>query len=270
MNKTSQTLINKANQKEVVIDKDYENIKKVLLQSLKLNKYDDETFKKNEIYFVHKNLWEKVRKTHLSSSHFFYVCTFNQTKDKELFLKKTLRIHNKTTDTKDNIPFAVQYGTVNEPNAIELFEKKMNTKIKPCGLFFDGNINYLTAKPDGLIGKDGIIEIKCPVKAQYMTPEKAIKDKVIKYVHYNENEELVLKRTSRIFFQIQGELHITQRQYCYLIIWTPKGIVYCKILRDDNFWNDNMEKSLIDFYENIMLPEIINPQYFKKFNIAKT
>ncbi|XP_050526260.1 uncharacterized protein LOC126896990 isoform X2 [Daktulosphaira vitifoliae] len=397
MNKTSHTLISKANQKEMVIDKDYENIKKVFLQSLKLNKYDDEIFKKNEIHFFNKDLWEKLRNKRLSSSRFRCACSFNQTKNNEQFLKKTLRIWNKkyeNSDTKDNILFPVQYGTVNEPKAIELFEKKMDVKIEmchkfidekinyltakpsgfikkvflqslklnnyddelfkkneihfvnkdiweklrnkrltssrfycacsfnqtknkdsflkrtlhvynekssntknnihyveqygivnelkaiqhfekkmdvkiePCSAFIDKNINYLTAKPDGIIGKDGIVEIKCPVKVQYMTPEDAIKNKVINYVHYNKNEELVLKCTSDTFYQIQGELHITQWQYCYLIIWTPKGIVYCKIIRDDKFWNDNMEPKLIYFYEDFMLPELLNIHLTKDLNIT--
>ncbi|XP_050547954.1 uncharacterized protein LOC126909811 [Daktulosphaira vitifoliae] len=144
----------------------------------------------------------------------------------------------------------------------------MDVKIEPCSAFIDKNINYLTAKPDGIIGDDGIVEIKCPVNAQYFTPEKAIKDKVIKYLYYNENKELILKRSSVTFYQIQGELHISKRQYCYLIIWTPKGIVYCKILRDDKFWNDNMEQKLIDFYENIMLPELLNFHFTKNLNVT--
>ncbi|XP_050526278.1 uncharacterized protein LOC126897000 [Daktulosphaira vitifoliae] len=262
MNKTSYMLINKANQKEVVINEDYENIKKVFLQSLKLNNYDDNTFKKNEIHIVDKDLWDKVRNTHLSASHFFSAYSFNQTKNKESILKKTLRVSNeKSSNTKD-IPLNIQYGTINEPKAIEHFEKKMNVKIQMSGILIDENFYYLTAKPDGLIGTDGIVEIKCPFNAQNMTPKDAIKNKVIKYVHYNENGDLVLKCTSPIFFQIQGELHISKRQYCYFIIWTPKGMDYCKILRDDDFWNTRMEKNLIDFYENIMFPEILNRQFF--------
>ncbi|XP_050547941.1 uncharacterized protein LOC126909549 [Daktulosphaira vitifoliae] len=212
-----------------------------------------------------------MHKKRLPSSRFYCVCSFNQTKNKESYLKRASKFWNKKyedSDTKDNIPYVEQYGIVNEPKAIELFEKKMDVKIEMCCKFIDENINYLIAKPDGLIGKDGIVEVKCPVNAQYLTPEKAIKNKVLKYVHYNENKELILKRSSRFFYQIQGELHITQRQYCYLIIWTPKGIVYCKILRDDKFWNDYMESKLIYFYENIMLPEILNIHLTKNLNIT--
>lgn len=31
-----------------------------------------------------------------------------------------------------------------------------------------------------------------------------------------------------------------------------------KVLRDDNFWKYRMEDKLIDFYENYLVPEIIN------------
>ncbi|XP_050526262.1 uncharacterized protein LOC126896990 isoform X4 [Daktulosphaira vitifoliae] len=268
MNKTSHTLISKANQKEEVIDEDFENIKKVFLQSLKLNNYDEELFKKNEIHFVNKDFWKKIRNNRLTSSRFHCACSFNLSKNKESYLRRTLRIWNKKYDNKDNIPFANKYGTVKEPKAKEHFEKKMEVKIEPCSAFIDENLNYLIARPDGLIGDDGIVEIKCPVNAQYLTPEEAIKNKVIKYVHYNEHKELILKRSSRFFYQIQGELHISKRQYCYLIIWTPKGIVYCKIIRDDKFWNDNMEPKLIYFYEDFMLPELLNIHLTKDLNIT--
>jgi hypothetical protein len=32
-----------------------------------------------------------------------------------------------------------------------------------------------------------------------------------------------LKRNHDYFYQIRGQLHVTQRQYCYFVFWTPKG-----------------------------------------------
>ncbi|XP_050521359.1 protein PFC0760c-like [Daktulosphaira vitifoliae] len=261
MDNISHILVNKANQKEEVIDSDYENKKIDFLQSLKLSKFNVETFEKNSIRFFKKDLLLKECRKHLSASNFHRACKFKQTSSKEAIIKLVMGIRSKkseVTETKNNHPCAIKYGNVNEKKAKELFEKTMDVQIESCAAFVDEHLNYLTARPDGLIGKDGIVEIKCPFNAQEMFPEDAIKNNLIKFVHYNNNGDLVLKRTSHNFYQIQGELHITKRQYCYLIIWTPKGLVYCKILRDDKFWNDNMEKKLIDFYENIMLPEIIN------------
>lgn len=116
------------------------------------------------------------------------------------------------------------YGYMNEGKAREQYEKEMNVKIEPCGIFIDEDLNYLSAKPDGLIGEDAIVEVKCPFNARDMTPEDAIKKKIIKYVCYDDSGILRLKRGAETYYQIQGTLHITKKEYCYLIIWTPKGM----------------------------------------------
>lgn len=95
----------------------------------------------------------------------------------------------------------------------------------PCGLFVDKNLNFLAASPDGLIGDDGIIEIKCPPSIKSTTPQEAAKINKIKYLIVNKNGEVELKRTFHYYFQVQGQLHVTQRQYCYFIVWTPNGML---------------------------------------------
>jgi len=41
-------------------------------------------------------------------------------------------------------------------------------------LFIHKNKPYLAASPDELIGKDGILEIKCPPSIKEYTPEEAL------------------------------------------------------------------------------------------------
>ncbi|KAF0701150.1 Exonuclease, partial [Aphis craccivora] len=41
-----------------------------------------------------------------------------------------------------------------------------------CGIFVDSENPYLGATPDGLIGSDGIVEVKCPSSAEHLTPEE--------------------------------------------------------------------------------------------------
>lgn len=94
----------------------------------------------------------------------------------------------------------------------------------PCGLFVDQNLNFLAASPDGLINNDGIVEIKCPSSIKHTTPQEATNLNIIKYLIFNKNENIELKRTFPYYFQIQRQLHITQRQYCYFIVWTPNGM----------------------------------------------
>ena len=107
--------------------------------------------------------------------------------------------------------------------AKDAFKKVTGLQIRPCGLFVDQNLNFLAASPDGLIENDTIVEIKCPSSIKNTTPQDAAKMKMIKYLVINKKGEIELKRTFSYYFQVQGQLHITQRQYCYFIVWTPNG-----------------------------------------------
>lgn len=56
----------------------------------------------------------------------------------------------------------------------------LSVNIEPSGLFVDSEQFYLAASPDGLIGDDGLVEIKCPSSAKNVSPEEAINNKIIK------------------------------------------------------------------------------------------
>lgn len=43
---------------------------------------------------------------------------------------------------------------------------------------------YLAVSPDGLIGEDAILEIKCPLSIKELTPEEAISQNKLKYMTY--------------------------------------------------------------------------------------
>lgn len=95
-------------------------------------------------------------------------------------------------------------------------------KVLPAGLFVDYYLPFLAASPDGLVGNDSIIEIKCPHSAKDFSPIYAYHQNKLKFVEIKSGN-LVLKKNHNYFFQIQGQLHITKKLYCYFVIWTPKG-----------------------------------------------
>lgn len=86
----------------------------------------------------------------------------------------------------------------------------------------DVDLPFLAASPDGLVGENSIIEIKCPFSIKDFTPQDAHEQKKLKYIDM-QKDELVLKKTHLYYYQVQGQLHITRRQFCYFIVWTPKG-----------------------------------------------
>ncbi|GFQ67041.1 yqaJ domain-containing protein [Trichonephila clavata] len=62
---------------------------------------------------------------------------------------------------------AMKYGLANEEIARKQYEKEYATEVKICGLFVDKHKPFLCASPDGLVGDDGLIEIKCPYSARF-------------------------------------------------------------------------------------------------------
>jgi len=80
----------------------------------------------------------------------------------------------------------------------------------------------LAASPDGLIGDDSIIEIKCPISIKDLTPKDAYNEKKLSFMEV-QLDNLILKKTHIYYYQVQGQLRITNRTFCYFIVWTPKG-----------------------------------------------
>lgn len=135
-------------------------------------------------------------------------------------------------------------------------ENYLGIQVKKCGLFVDSFKPWLGASPDGIIGDNRLIEIKCPISAIAMTPMEAVSSGTIKYCTL-DSEKIVLKRNDKYMFQIQGQLHITGRDTCLFVVWTPKGFSVEEISRDDKFWELKMEEKLDLFYMEALLPIVM-------------
>lgn len=57
---------------------------------------------------------------------------------------------------------ATMHGTQCEPIAREAFEQETGLKVARLGTVVSQSEPYLSASPDGLVGTDSILEIKCP------------------------------------------------------------------------------------------------------------
>lgn len=63
---------------------------------------------------------------------------------------------------------AMQWGTDNEPIARAMYEIKTGNDVTQVGIIDHPSIAMTAASPDGLIGDDGLIEIKCPNTATHI------------------------------------------------------------------------------------------------------
>ncbi|KAL5236459.1 hypothetical protein ACI65C_003869 [Semiaphis heraclei] len=145
---------------------EYLGQEQIFLNNLKLTPDEIEEVERRTVGQQNNDEWQKYRKSRLTASNFGKVCK--------------LRANTSRANTVKNILYdifqgnsATRYGIENEPLAKRDFEKIYNIKIESAGLFIHTALNYLAASPDGLIGKDAIIEIKCP---QSFVVDKIFKD----------------------------------------------------------------------------------------------
>jgi len=99
---------------------------------------------------------------------------------------------------------AMQWGTDREPQARAMYELETGHDVTEVGFIDHPVIAMSGASPDGLIGDDGLIEIKCPNTATHIeTLRGAAIDK--KYV-----------------LQMQWQMACTKRQWCDFVSFDPR------------------------------------------------
>lgn len=74
------------------------------------------------------------------------------------------------TGTQENIfvTAAMQRGTDLEPVARSAYEVQTGLMVMETGVWTHPKLERLIASPDGLVGDDGLLEIKCPNTAQHV------------------------------------------------------------------------------------------------------
>ena len=146
--------------------------------------------------------WFDLRKGKFTASTF-----------KDLFMKETTqgfqdalykvayeRLTNESPESFSNE--WMQRGSELEPEAREWYELETYNKVHNGGFF--EHSEWIGASPDGLVGDDGLIEIKCP---KYST-----------MIGYLINKEL----PKTYEWQVHGQLWVADRQWCDFVAYHPK------------------------------------------------
>lgn len=224
-------------------DELFQEKKRNFISSLNLTKEKKDDILKNTVLQHLSQMWIEERRKRLAASNFGAICNkLPHTKCDSII--KSLLYNN--IDTQ-----AMKYGRRHEKDAINELES-LDIIVQPCGLFIDDEFNFLAATPDGLLNDNGIVEIKCPASCSEMTPEDAIFSRKFTFGKIDNTKKQILgvNTKHKYYFQIQGQLKISNRQFCLFVLWTPQGIKMEKIVRDPEFWKINMEEKLI-FISNV-------------------
>jgi putative phage-type endonuclease len=99
---------------------------------------------------------------------------------------------------------AMQWGTETEPLARAAYESYADVLVDQVGYVPHPVINRAGASPDGLVGADGLLEIKCPNTATHI--ETLLSEKV----------------PSKYITQMQWQMACTGRRWCDFVSFDPR------------------------------------------------
>ncbi|CAH2088145.1 unnamed protein product [Euphydryas editha] len=153
----------------------YEMAKQSFLKNLEKTQFERSQIERSTILQRDSSEWLELRRNLLTASNFGKVIKRRPTTSASII--KTLLHKNNISQVG-----SIKHGVYNEATLNQLAIQE-GVQISPCGLFIDSEIPFLAATPDGIIGNDTIVEIKCPLSAFKMSIKEAVekKNKILEY-----------------------------------------------------------------------------------------
>jgi putative phage-type endonuclease len=113
------------------------------------------------------------------------------------------RLTNTKSESYSNA--SMEWGTNTEPLARAHYEMSTGVLVNEVGLIDHPSIQMSGASPDGLIGDDGLLEIKCPNTATHF--------------------ETILSESipSKYITQMQWQMACTERKWCDFVSFDPRA-----------------------------------------------
>lgn len=126
---------------------------------------------------------------------------------------------------------AMQWGKDHEATARALYEAQTGIFVDQIAFVDHPTIEWFGCSPDGLVGTDGLVEIKCPNSKTH-------------WEYFKKNSP-----PNNYIIQMQAQMACTNAQWCDFVSYDPRftektQLLIVRVERDDNFIN------------NIMIPEI--------------
>lgn len=124
---------------------------------------------------------------------------------------------------------AMKWGTETEPQARVAYEVESENFVSQIAFIDHPTIAWFGCSPDGLVGDDGLIEIKCPNSATHWEYFKS------------------KKPPQKYITQMQTQLCVTGRKWCDFVSFDPRmpersQLLIVRVERDEEFIAEIEEK----------------------------
>ena len=132
---------------------------------------------------------------------------------------------------------AMEWGTQTEPLARVAYEAHTGDPVVETGFHLHQGVDWVGASPDGLVGDEGLLEIKCPEPATHM---ETLLDGVCPSEHVA---------------QIQGQMWVTGRKWCDFVSFDPRfpkhlQLFVVRVPRDEAYIA-NLEREVKGFLREV-------------------
>ena len=145
------------------------------------------------------------------------------------------RLTNKQEESYSNE--YMDWGNLQEPFARAAYEAATNVLVDEVGMITHPRIEMSGASPDGLVGDDGLVEIKCPKTATHI--------------------ETLLSKTvpGKYNIQMQWQMACTDRSWCDFVSFDPRmpdGLqMFLKRVHRDDALIKTLEDEVIKFLKEV-------------------
>jgi putative phage-type endonuclease len=132
---------------------------------------------------------------------------------------------------------AMQWGTDTEPQARMAYEAFKGVLVDEMGFIDHPSIQYFGCSPDGLVDKDGLVEIKCPNSKTHLST--LLNGKIpTKYIP-----------------QVQTQMAVMNRQWCDFVSFDPRlpedlQLFVVRVNRDDEYIA-KLEEEVVVFLDEV-------------------
>jgi len=122
---------------------------------------------------------------------------------------------------------AMQWGTEQEPFARAAYEAHTGQMVEEVGFIPHPDIEAAGASPDGLVGDDGMVEIKCPSSSTALE---------VWLTHSQGNNPV----DAKYYAQMQWQMRCADRSWCDYVVFDPRmpakaQLFVHRVNRDEKF-----------------------------------
>ncbi|KAJ8671850.1 hypothetical protein QAD02_003109 [Eretmocerus hayati] len=196
--------------------------------------------------------WHFHRSLRISASKFHKACHITE-EGVEKFVSSILH-------PKSMWSLPTMHGIQYEPRAVDDYNAYNLglLDLKECGLFVSKDHPFICGTPDRLLCYVNLLEVKCP----YSSRHYMISEVTVPYLGRDQDGYLRLKKKHPYYYQVQGQMLVTNRAYCDFVVWTFVDMHHKTIERDPDFIQE-MLKKLIDFYDKHLKPAILEKYLYR-------